>query len=139
MKVSEIMHRGVTSVTADTPVRQVAQKMRHADIGAVPVRADDRLLGMVTDRDITCRVVAEGRDADATTARDVMTPVAITCSPEDDVEHAIAVMEGRKVRRLPVLDDAGRLVGMVSLGDISNRVDEDESGELLREVSAHHA
>ena len=139
MRISDVMHRGVISVEPDTPVREVARTMRRDDIGATPVCENGRIIGMVTDRDIACRAVADGRDLDAVTAREIMTAGAVTCSAGDEVDEVIGLMERRKVRRIPVLDDAGAVVGMASLGDISSRVDDEDAGELLREVSAHHA
>lgn len=139
MKVRDVMHRGVNCADPDTPVRQVAEMMRDADVGAIPVREGGRLVGIITDRDITCRAVADGRDVDSLKAREVMTTGALCCSEDDDIDDAIELMERKKIRRLPVIDAQSQPVGMVSLGDISSRADEDDSGELLRAVSAHHA
>lgn len=138
MKVKEIMHVGTVCVDDDTSVREVARIMRAEDIGAVPVSAEGELVGMITDRDIACRAVGNGVDLDRLTARAIMTKDPIWCAPFDDVEDAIALMESKKVRRLPVLE-GDALVGMLSLGDISQRVRRDLSGEVLQSVSAHHA
>ena len=139
MKVSEVMHRGVTCAEPDTPIREVAEMMRSADIGAVPVRDHSGVIGMITDRDITTRGVADGRDLEEMTAREAMTPGVLCCAEDDDIDDAVEMMEREKVRRLPVVDAQNRPVGMVSLGDVSRRIDEDDSGELLRAVSDHHA
>jgi len=138
MKVKEVMHTGVTWVAPDMVVAEVAKKMRDEDIGAVPVGENDRLIGMVTDRDITCRGVAEGADPKNLTARDVMSEGIIFCRDEEEVDDAIRIMEDKKIRRLPVLDDKKRMVGMLSLGDVSSKVPESMSGEVMRAVSAHH-
>lgn len=137
MKVRDVMHRGATCVTPETPLREVARKMKQEDIGAIPVRSADDLVGMVTDRDIACRALGDSVDVDSLTARDVMTRGAICCLANDELADAIAVMEGQKIRRLPVMDREG-LVGMLSLGDLSRAANQKLSGEVLRSVSGHH-
>ncbi|WP_102227066.1 CBS domain-containing protein [Acidimangrovimonas sediminis] len=138
MDISKAMHMRASWVSTDTPVAEIAKMMAQDDIGAVPVGRDDRLVGMITDRDIAMRVVAEGRDPKTTTAEDVMTKGIVYCRTHETVEDAIHLMDQRKVRRLPVLDAEKRLVGMLSLGDISHSVAREMSGELLQAVSDHH-
>ena len=138
MEISKAMHAKADWVSADTPVSEIARLMHQDDIGAVPVGKDDRLIGMVTDRDIALRVVAEGRDPARTTAEDIMTKGIIFCRTNETVEDAIHLMTHKKIRRLAVLDDKKRLAGMLSLGDISHAVGRELSGELLRSVSDHH-
>jgi CBS domain-containing protein len=132
------MHKGTTCVEPNTLVIEIAKRMRDDDIGAIPVRTNGKLVGMVTDRDITCRAVAGGSDLSKLTAQDIMTKNAICCSPEDDIAAAIKTMETKKIRRLPVADSQQGLVGMLSLGDVSHKAGKEMSGELLRAVSAHH-
>jgi len=139
MKVKDVMHKGATCVDLSTPVLEIAKRMRNDDVGAVPVRSDSHLIGIVTDRDITCRAVAKGGNIDALTARDVMSKKVTCCSPDDDVTVAIKAMEASKIRRMPVTDSQKKMVGMLSLGDISHKVSNQLSGEVLRAVSAHHA
>jgi CBS domain-containing protein len=139
MKISEIMHKGVECVEPDASIITVAQKMRDHDIGAIPICADGKAIGMVTDRDLTVRVLAESKDASKLTAKDVMTRDFIFCMDSEEVEDAIRIMEAKKIRRLPVLDDAKQLVGMISLGDISHALSRDLAGEVTKAVSAHHA
>ena len=139
MKVKDVMHTGVSWVEPDVSVAEVAKKMRNEDIGAVPVGEHDRLIGMVTDRDITCRGTAEGASPKELTARDVMSKGIIFCRDEEDVDDALRIMEHKKIRRLPVLNEDKRMVGMLSLGDVSSKVSESLSGEVMRAVSAHHA
>lgn len=139
MKVKNAMHKGIDSVGPYTPVRAVAKQMRKDDVGAIPVWRNGSLIGMITDRDITCRAVANGRDLDQMTAQDVMTPHVSSCSPSDDLADAIATMKKKRIRRLPVVDDAQGVVGMLSLGDISRKATRNISGEILRAVSGHHA
>lgn len=114
---------------------EAAGLMRQFDIGAVPVCEADRLTGMLTDRDIAVRAVADGRDPNSTTVRDVMSPGVIFVLAEQEVEEAVRVMEQRQVRRLPVLNRAKELVGIVSLGDIAVASNPAFSGLALREVS----
>ena len=108
------------------------------DIGAIPVAENGKLGGMVTDRDITIRCVAEGADMSKVTAKDVMTRGVVYCRDNEDVEDAVRIMEGKQIRRLPVLDEAMQMVGMVSLGDVSHALPRDITGEVTKAVSAHH-
>ena len=139
MKVKDVMHRGVTWVEPTISIREIARRMRDDDIGSVPIGENDRLVGIVTDRDIICRGVANGADCNALTARDVMSKPIIYCRADDNLELAIRIMEKNKIRRLPVIDKDKRLVGMLALGDISEIVGQDAAGEVMRSVSAHHA
>jgi CBS domain-containing protein len=138
MQIKDVMHKGAICVEPTTPVREIAKRMLDDDVGAIPVRANGQLVGIVTDRDITCRAVAATRDLSELTAQDVMTKNVTCCSPEDDIAAAIKTMERKKVRRLPVTSKDSGLMGMLSLGDISHKVAESLSGEVLRAVSAHH-
>lgn len=137
MKVQDIMHRGAECVDDDTPLTEVSRLMRQADIGAAAVSAGGDLVGIVTDRDMVCRGTANDRNPSLTPVREVMTRNPVVCSPDDDVDDALQLMEAHQVRRLPVMRD-GDLVGMLSLGDVSSRVSERVAGEVLRAVSAHH-
>jgi CBS domain-containing protein len=138
MKVKDAMHKGTNCVEPSTAVWDIARQMRDKDIGAMPVLADGKLVGMVTDRDVSCRAMADGATQGNLTARDIMTMNVISCSPEDDIAVAIKAMEKKKVRRLPVTDSQHGLVGMLSLGDVSHQISKELSGEVLRAVSAHH-
>jgi len=93
----------------------------------------------VTDRDITCRAVADGRDIAKLTARDVMSKGIVYCTDTEDLDDAIHLMESKKIRRLPVINEKKRMVGMLSLGDISHAASREMSGEVMAAVSAHHA
>jgi CBS domain-containing protein len=138
MEISQAMHQGVQWVEAGTPVSEVAKIMQKDDVGAVPVGRDDKLIGMITDRDLALRVVAAGRDPNKTRAEDVMSKGIIYCRTHQTVEDAIHLMDQKKIRRLPVLNDKKRMVGMLSLGDISHAVTRDLVGELVHAVSDHH-
>ncbi len=116
----------------------IAEKMQAFDIGAMPVVDNDRLMGMITDRDITCRAVTNGPDLSKVMARDIMTADVTFCTENEDVEDAAHLMEEKKVRRLPVLDDKDQLVGMLTVGDISHAVSHELSGEVITSVTGHH-
>lgn len=139
MKVKDIMHKGVEWVSPDTPVTAVAKKMQKHDVGAIPVGENDRLVGMITDRDITLRAVAEGKDISKLTARDVMSKSVIWCRDSENVGTAALTMESKQVRRMPVIDDNKRMVGMLSLGDLSQAASQRVTAEVAKAVSAHHA
>jgi CBS domain-containing protein len=134
-----VMHAGVTWVLPTTPLTEIARKMRDEDIGAVPVGENDRLIGMVTDRDIACRGLADGRDFQSLTARDVMSSPIRYCTANEEVGDAIRLMEQNRIRRLPVIDGKKRMVGMLSLGDIAAGADRNLSSEAVRAVTTHHA
>ncbi len=138
MKVKKAMHKGAEWVAPDTPIAKIAKRMKDLDVGSIPVGENDRLIGMVTDRDITCRAVANGHDTAKLTARDVMTKGIFYCRDEEDLDDALRIMESKKIRRLPVIDEKKRMVGMLSLGDISHAASRELSGELCAAVSAHH-
>ena len=139
MKVKDAMHKGVDWVSPDTPVNELAKLMREHDIGAIPIGENDHLIGMVTDRDIVCKGLAlDSFDARRATARDVMTPGFHCCREDDDLAKAVRHMEALKVRRLPVINKSKRMVGILSLGDISNSASGDLLSECVKSVSAHH-
>lgn len=139
MKVKDMMHKGAQCVTPDTDITTVARHMKTLDIGAIPVVQDNALLGMVTDRDIAVRGLADGRSAAGLTARDVMTTGVVSCRDNAKVKDALARMEREQVRRLPVVDKDGNVVGMVSFGDIAHALSRKRAGEMTRALSAHHA
>jgi CBS domain-containing protein len=138
MKVSEVMHKGVASVSPDAPIGAIATRMRDEDVGALPVTEKGKLIGIVTDRDIAIRALADGHDVARLTARQVMSRNVAFCREGDTAEKAVELMESRQVRRLPVLDNGDKVVGIVSLGDISHAMPRDISAEVLKSVSAHH-
>ncbi|MGO9173026.1 MAG: CBS domain-containing protein [Rhodomicrobium sp.] len=138
MKVKRAMHKGAMWIAPETPLLEVAKKMREHDIGALPVGENDRLIGMVTDRDIVCRAVAKGGDLAKMTARDVMTAGITWCREENDIEEALELMQKNKIRRLPVINESRRMVGILSLGDISHAATRELTFETVKAVSAHH-
>jgi CBS domain-containing protein len=139
MKVKDAMHKGVDWVSPETPVTELAKLMCERDIGAIPIGENDRLIGMVTDRDIVCKGLAQGGfDATRATARDVMTPGIHCCREDDDLAKAVRHMEALKVRRLPVINKNRRMVGILSVGDVSQSAPGDLLSECVKSVSAHH-
>jgi len=134
MKVSEVMTREVQTVRPDQPVQEAASFMLSTDAGSIPVTENDRLIGMITDRDIAVRGVAKGYGPE-TPVRELMTNDLVILSIDDNVEDAAAKMSSSQVRRLPVVDQDERLCGIVSLGDLSRESDSDCATEALEGVS----
>jgi CBS domain-containing protein len=112
--------------------------MREQDVGAIPIGENDRLIGMVTDRDITVRAVANGKELARLTARDVMTKGIVWCRDSDDLNHAVSMMQSKQVRRLPVIDKNKRMIGILSLGDVSHTATEKTAAAAAKGVTAHH-
>ncbi len=135
MKINEVMTRDVQTVTPDQTAREAATFMLNSDAGSMPVTEGDRLIGMVTDRDIAVRGVALGHGPD-TPVRDIMTSGIICARFDDDVEEVAKKMSEAQVRRLPVIDDQERLCGIVSLGDLSRETDGETAHQALEGVSA---
>lgn len=136
MQVFEAMTPDVVRVAPDVSLMEAARTMKNLDIGPLPVCEGDRLLGMVTDRDITVRATAEGRDPRETPVSDVMTMDVVCCHEADDIRSAAKLMQDAQLRRLLVVNDAGKLVGIVSLGDLVLQTgDEKLAGKTLEKVS----
>jgi CBS domain-containing protein len=137
MQVKDVMTRGVECVTPHNTIAEAAHKMRKMDIGSLPICGDDdRLAGMITDRDITVRATADGCEPTATHVAEVMTRGIVYCFDDQDIEEAANLMEEKQIRRLAVLDRNKRLVGIVSLGDLAVKSQNDQlSGEALERVS----
>jgi CBS domain-containing protein len=135
MKLKEIMTRDVEVIHPDDPLQIAAQKMRDRDIGFLPVCDGDRLIGVVSDRDIIIRVIAEGRDPKAMMGRNLVTAPVIYCFEDQEVDEAARIMQENQIRRLVILNRDKRLVGVVSLGDLAMNRSADQSGEVLQSVS----
>jgi len=134
MKVSEVMTRDVQTVRPDSTVQEAASFMLREDAGSMPVSEGDRLIGMITDRDIAVRGVAQGRGPD-TPVRELMTDEIICIRPDEDIEEAASKMSQAQVRRLPVVDENQKLCGIVSLGDLAREADDECAEEALEGVS----
>lgn len=136
MELREIMTRNPEVVSSDASLRDAATKMKNLDVGLMPVCNGERLEGMLTDRDITVRATADGRDPQKTKVSEVMSTDVAYCFEDQDVAEAASLMEARQIRRLPILNKDKRLVGVVSLGDIAvHAADRDLAGETLQEIS----
>ena len=135
MQVREVMTPAVTTVPPSASIADIARIMRDEDIGSVPVAENERLLGMVTDRDLVVRGVSKGADGIACTASDVMTPDVRCCMADDNVDDVLRDMGDQQIRRLPVVDSQQRLVGIVSLGDLSREAKPKDAGKSLKEIS----
>lgn len=120
-------------------VAGAARIMKQQDVGSVPVvesQSSKRLVGIVTDRDLVVKVLAGGRSVDRATVQDAMTPNPASCHEDDDVEQAMATMKERQVRRMPVVDAGGRLVGIIAQADVATRINRDaRTGELVEAIS----
>ena len=137
MQLKDVMTPGVEVIAPDASIYEAAQKMSHLDIGPLPVCEDNRLIGMLTDRDITVRAVAAGRDPVTTLVRDVMTPDIVYGFDDQDIADAARLMEQYQIRRLPVLNRNKQLVGLVALGDLAVHPEaRPMAAEVLEQVSA---
>jgi CBS domain-containing protein len=134
MLIKDIMTKDVEVVSPDTPLTEVASRMQQRDCGAILVAENDRLVGMITDRDIAIRCVAELHDPKGTTAAKVMSPQILYCMETDEADVVARNMSENKVRRLPVLNADKRLVGIVTLGDLASHTNYKLCGETLGNI-----
>lgn len=138
MKVNEVMHPGASWVEPEARLPDIAERMRKDDVGACPVGENDRLIGMVTDRDLVLRGFEGKGDPRQLTARDVMSEPIVFCTANEELEDAVRIMERKQIRRLPVIDSNRRMVGMLSIGDVAAMAPASLTAETVRAVSAHH-
>src|SRR5437764_11694442 len=134
MKISEVMTRDVETIRPDQTAQDAARFMLNSDAGSIPVTDGERLIGMITDRDIAVRGIAKGYGPD-TPVRELMTDDLICARETDDVEDVATKMSKAQVRRLAVIDDQQRLCGIVSLGDLSRETDDSTAAQALEGVS----
>jgi CBS domain-containing protein len=136
MQIREIMTREPVVIGPDMVLKEAAGRMRDLDSGVMPVGQNDRLVGMLTDRDITIRATAAGKDPNQTRVEEVMTPDVVYCFDDDDAVAAATIMEEHQLRRLIVLNRDKRLVGILSLGDLAVHAADDRlAGEVAEAVS----
>lgn len=135
MQVRDLMTENVQMIASDKTLAEAGKLMETVDTGIILVCEGETVVGVLTDRDIVVRAVAEGDDPNRTRVGDVMTPDPVFCADEEDVKDAARMMEERQVRRLPVLDRQLQLVGIVSLGDLVTRGDKELAGQVLEQVS----
>jgi CBS domain-containing protein len=136
MQVSEVMTREVECIRPEATVQEAAAKMKDLDVGVLPVCENDQILGMITDRDIVLRSTADGSSPLMSSVQSVMTPGVVICHEDDSVEEAARLMSDRQIRRLVVLGADGHLAGILSLGDLAVRTEDNEvTGEALESIS----
>jgi CBS domain-containing protein len=133
--IREVMTSKVCSIDAEKPVAYAAKMMRDEDVGLAPIVEGDRLVGTLTDRDIAIRIVAEGRDPESTKVRDVASTDLVTVDPQQDLDEALRLMAQHQVRRIPVVEEDGRLVGVVAQADVAREADDRQTGEVVEQIS----
>lgn len=135
MQVRDLMSERVIHVSPDTGLHIIAAHMRDGDLGSVPVSENDKLIGMVTDRDMVIRGIADATEIQTLTARDVMSEGVKYCYEDEPIDEVLENMASEQIRRLPVVNREKRLVGIVSLGDLAKQGPSRQSGEALGEIS----
>jgi CBS domain-containing protein len=142
-KCNEVMTKNPVCCLPNDMVAKVAQLMKSKDIGPVPIIENEqtkKLVGIVTDRDLALKIVAEGRDAKSTKAEEVMTRKVVTCSGEDDVQKALDAMSEHQLRRIPVVGNDNRIVGIIAQADVATRVDQPaKTAEVVKDISQSNA
>jgi CBS domain-containing protein len=134
-KVQDVMSRRPRCVSPETPISEAAELMESEDVGALPVLDGDELAGMITDRDIVIRAVARGKDPRGMPVREVSTREVVTVRGDEDLSEALKLMANHQVRRLPVVDDSNRLVGVLAQADIALEAKEKTVGQIVEEIS----
>jgi CBS domain-containing protein len=136
MQIKDIMTKNPEVIAPDAPLQEAAEKMDSLNVGSLPVCDGQKLLGMITDRDIVVRATARGGDSSSTAVRDVMSRDVVYCYEDDDVAQAALVMEDKQIRRLPIMSRDNRLVGILALGDLAVDAQYEKlHGEVTHEVS----
>jgi CBS domain-containing protein len=133
--IQDVMTSNPCAIEADKPVSHAAKMMKDEDVGLAPVVEGDRLIGTLTDRDITVRVIAEGKDPQAVRVREVASTDVVTVDPQQDLDEALKLMARHQVRRLPVVQEDGRLVGVIAQADVADEAKAKKVGELVEEIS----
>jgi CBS domain-containing protein len=134
-KVRDAMTSNPRTIMTDAPITEAARIMKEADTGIVPVVEGGRLVGTITDRDIAIRVVAEARDPQATKVDEIASREIVTVDPDQDLDEALKLMARHQVRRLPVVEEDGRPVGMLSQADVARESKDSKTGKLVEEIS----
>ena len=134
-KIQDVMTSNPCPIDADKPVSYAAKMMKDEDVGFAPIVEGDQLVGTVTDRDIAIKVVAEGQGPDSTTVREIASTNLVTVDPQQDLDEALRLMASNQVRRLPVVEEDGKLVGVVAQKDVAEQGDDAKTGEVVQEIS----
>jgi CBS domain-containing protein len=135
-KIKDAMTANPCAIGADKPVAYAAKMMKDEDVGFAPIVDGDRLVGTVTDRDIAVKVVAEGKDPQTTLVREIAETNVVTVEPDQDLDEALQLMASHRVRRLPVVEQDRRLVGVVAQADVAQEAEPKKAGEMVEEISA---
>ena len=133
--IRDLMTDNPCSIDADKPVAYAAKMMRDEDVGLAPIVEGEKLIGTLTDRDIAIRVVAEGKDPQSTTVREVATTRLVTVDPDQNLDEALRLMAKNQVRRLPVVEEDGKLAGVVAQADVARHASDQQTGEVVEEIS----
>jgi CBS domain-containing protein len=133
--ISEVMTSNPRTVGSSTSVLEAARLMKTEDVGSVPILEDERLIGVITDRDIAIRVAAEGKDAQSTTVGEIASRDVVTIDPQQNLDEAARLMAQHQVRRLPVVEEDGTLVGIVAQADVAQAGKDSLTGELVQQIS----
>ena len=134
-KIAEVMSSNPCAIDADKPVAYAAKMMKDEDVGLAPVVEGDRLVGTLTDRDIVTRVVAEGKDMQTVIVREVASKDLVTIDPQEDLDEALRLMARNQVRRLAVVEEDGRLVGVVAQADVAREAKDKQTGDVVEQIS----
>lgn len=134
-KISDAMTSNPCAIDADKPVSYAAKMMKDENVGFAPIVEGTRLVGALTDRDITMKVVAEGKDPETTSVRDIAQTNVVTVDPDQDLDDALQLMARHQVRRLPVVSEDRMLVGVVAQGDVAQEAKSKKVGEMVEEIS----
>ena len=131
----EVMTSNPCSIDSDKPVAYAAKMMRDEDVGIAPIVRGERLVGVLTDRDIAVRVVAEGLDPEQVTVEEIASRELVTLDPDQSLDEALRLMAQHQVRRLPVVEEDGRLIGVVAQADVAKEGDDSRTGEVVERIS----
>jgi len=134
-QIRDVMTSEPRTVTADSTVAEAARLMRDEDTGIAPITEGERLVGVVTDRDIAIAVVAEGKDPQSTKVTEISASKLVTVDPQQDLDEALRLMAQHQVRRLPVVEEDGKLVGILAQADVARHADASRTGEVVEEIS----
>ncbi|MFL5936092.1 MAG: CBS domain-containing protein [Gaiellaceae bacterium] len=133
--IRDLMTKNPCAIDAEKPVAYAAKMMRDEDVGLAPILEGQKLIGTLTDRDIAIRVVAEGKDPQSTKVRDVATTRLVTVDPDQDLDEALRLMAQNQVRRLPVVEEDGKLAGVIAQADVAKHASDSQTGEVVEQIS----
>jgi CBS domain-containing protein len=133
--IRDAMTTNPRNVETSTPITEAAKLLKSENVGSLPVTEGDRLVGMVTDRDIVVRVVAEGKDVQSATVGEIASRDLVTIDPQQDLDEALRLMAKHQVRRLPVVEEDGRLVGILAQADVAQQGQDSKTGQMVQEIS----